>query len=342
MDDSDPDAIRNTKFEHEHGSRRFGLRETALTVLIVAVGLLLFAGGSIRRAAEQIAPGPARDVAMALTEPAGWLADELPFDGWADDATAWLSPDEDLGGGEGFVQAATQTGPSERPLVTPDSFDPGELGARAAKLPLKRLLVTGDSLAMPLDVELARRLAGSDVRVDRDAHVGTGISKSALLDWAKLSAQQAEELQPDAVVIFIGANEGFPLDFGAGRRADCCGPEWASAYANRVRLMMDTYRRTGSARVYWLLLPTPRDPERAEIARTVNAAIRVAAQPYRAQVRVLDLASIFTPGWRYRAAMLIGGKDTIVRESDGIHLNDAGARVAADHVLEAITRDFTR
>ena len=106
--------------------------------------------------------------------------------------------------------------------------------------------------------------------------------------------------------------------------------------------MMDTYRRTGAARVYWLLLPTPQDPDRAEIARAVNAAIRVAAQPYRAQVRVLDLPSIFTPGWRYRAAMLIGGKETIVRESDGIHLNDAGARVAADHVLEAITRDFTR
>ena len=137
MDDSDPDAIRNTKFEHEHGSRRFGLRETAFTVLIVALGLLLFAGGSIRRAAEQIEPGTARDVAMALSEPAGWLADELPFNGWAEDATAWLSPDEDLGGGEGFVQAATQTGPAERPLVTPDSFAPGELGAQAAKLPLK-------------------------------------------------------------------------------------------------------------------------------------------------------------------------------------------------------------
>ena len=44
---------------------------------------------------------------------------------------------------------------------------------------------------MPLDVELARRLTGDDVKVDRDAHVGTGISKSALLDWAKLSAEQA-------------------------------------------------------------------------------------------------------------------------------------------------------
>jgi len=342
MDDSDPNAISNTKFEHERGSRRFGLLEAAFVVFVVALGLLLFTGGSIRRAAEQIEPGTARDIAMALSEPAGWAADELPFNGWAEDATAWLSPDEDLGGGEGFVQAAAHTGAAERPLVTPDSFAPGELGASAEKLPLKRLLVTGDSLAMPLDVELARRLTGDDVKVDRDAHVGTGISKSALVDWAKLSAEQAQELQPDAVVLFIGANEGFPLDFGAGRRADCCGPEWASAYANRVRLMMDTYRRTGAARVYWLLLPAPQDPERAEIARAVNAAIRVAAQPYRAQVRVLDLPSIFTPGWRYRAAMLIGGRETIVRESDGIHLNDAGARVAADHVLEAIGRDFAR
>ena len=133
MDDSDPNAISKTKFEHEHGSRRFGLRETAFVVLVVALGLLLFTGGSIRRAAEQIEPGTARDVAMALSEPAGWAADELPFDGWAEDATAWLSPDEDLGGGEGFVQAAAQTGAAERPLVTPGFLRPGRAGRAAPR-----------------------------------------------------------------------------------------------------------------------------------------------------------------------------------------------------------------
>jgi hypothetical protein len=57
---------------------------------------------------------------------------------------------------------------------------------------------------------------------------------------------------------------------------------------------------------------------------------------------VLDLNALFTPGERYRAAMQIDGRDTIVREPDGIHLNTAGARVAAQHALAAIDADFTR
>jgi hypothetical protein len=51
---------------------------------------------------------------------------------------------------------------------------------------------------------------------------------------------------------------------------------------------------------------------------------------------------VFTPGARYRAAMPVGGREQIVRESDGIHLNATGANVLADIVLGAIDRDFTR
>ena len=104
--------------------------------------------------------------------------------------------------------------------------------------------------------------------------------------------------------------------------------------------MMNTYRQGGAARVYWLTLPLPRGGERQEIARAVNAAIEVAAQPYRAQVRVLDMTTLFTPGGRYRDAMDVDGRRRIVREADGIHLNQAGAELAADAVQAALRRDF--
>jgi hypothetical protein len=107
-----------------------------------------------------------------------------------------------------------------------------------------------------------------------------------------------------------------------------------------VRRMMNTYRRGGRARVYWLTLPAPRERDRQEIARAVNAAIEVGAQPYRAQVRVLDMEEIFTPGGDYRDAMEVEGRRQIVREPDGIHLNGRGAGIAADAVLEAIRQDF--
>jgi hypothetical protein len=126
-----------------------------------------------------------------------------------------------------------------------------------------------------------------------------------------------------------------------GRDVQCCGVDYAAIYASRVRQMMNTYRQAGAARVYWLTLPTPRDPARQKIARTVNAAISVAAQPWRSQVRVFDTVAIFTPGARYRDAMPINGADKIVRESDGIHLNQTGSSHLADLLLPVIDRDFT-
>ena len=174
----------------------------------------------------------------------------------------------------------------------------------------------------------------------REPHLGTGISKSFVVDWAQLAAAQVRKQRPDAVVVFIGANEGFPLPGADGESVECCGPEWAAAYANRVRRMADTYRRGGAARVYWVTVPTPRDPDRRLIARTVNAAIAVATAPWRAQVRVIETVPIFAPEG-YRDAMTVRGEQTIVRESDGIHLNEAGASVLADALLSRINRDHT-
>ena len=325
--------------EPPRGQRRRA-RDALIVVFLSVVVLVLFEGSSVRQAGQDLQPGLERDVVRAAGEPAGWLADRLPFDEWGDDALAFLE-DEGSGDSGGFGDAP-RADAAAVPAVSPDSFDPVELGAKAEQpRALDTLLVTGDSLAMPLDVEMARRLAETDeqVEVERDPHVGTGISKTGLLDWGRLSAQQVSEREPDATVVFIGANEGFPMPGTNGDELECCGPEWAAEYAYRVRRMMNTYRQRGDARIYWLTLPLPRDRDFQEVARSVNAAIRVAAQPYRAQVRVLDMTALFTPSG-YRDAMEVDGRRQVVRDPDGIHLNSTGAELAADVVLEAIRRDF--
>jgi lysophospholipase L1-like esterase len=319
---------------------RLRSRDALLTVLVAVVLLALFEGPSVRAAGEEMQPGWERSVVLAVGKPTGWLADLLPLH--KIDLFGWIATDDSSGGGQGFVDnpgSTRQQGPV--PPVSPDSFDPGALGAKARPpRPLKTLLVTGDSLAMPLDLHVARKLAGQGVRVLREPHIGTGVSKSGFVDWGKLSGQQVKKDKPDAIVVFIGANEGFDFKGNGGRKVLCCGPEWAAIYAFRVRRMMNTYRQRGTARVYWLTLPLPRDRVRQEVARAVNAAIDVASVPYRSSARVLDMEPIFTPGGRYRDAMSVNGRDKIVRDPDGIHLNDTGAEVAAGVVLDAVKRDF--
>jgi lysophospholipase L1-like esterase len=325
------------------GARRFRARDALIAVAIAAIVLVLAAGGSIKKAGEEMSPGIGRDVVLAIGRPAAWVAGGLPFHSAAHTLTAWLSPGSGVIGNAGSFAAASSQSTGAIPPVTPDAFTPAQIGApQPTRRRLRSLLVTGDSMSQPLDLDLARTLDPEGVTVTRDPHIGTGISKSILVDWGRVATSQVRQFHPDAVVVFIGANEGFSMAGPGGRQVSCCGAEWAAIYANRVRRMMNTYRQHGVARVYWLTLPTPRDPARAKISQVVNAAVEVAAEPWRDQIRVIDTVPEFTPDGHYRDAITIAGQPTIVRQSDGIHLNDAGSALAEKLVLAAVDQDFTR
>jgi len=322
--------------------RRFSARDALVAIGICALLLVLFEGPSIKRGGEKMDDGLWKQALLAVGKPADAFGDVVPLPEIGDELTGWLSPDGESGGPGSFEATAAGAGePGEIPPVTEDYFDPRALGEETPEpRELDTVLVTGDSLAMPLDAELARRLSDQGIEVLRDPKIGTGISKAEIGDWGSISVQQTEDEEPDAIVIFIGANEGFPMPKAGGGTVDCCGADWAAEYATRARQMMDTYRQEGEARVYWLTLPLPRDDGRQDVARVVNEAIRVASQPFRVHVRVLDMTELFTPGDKYRDSMEIDGEDRIVRESDGIHLNDEGAELAADRVLDALGSDF--
>jgi hypothetical protein len=341
-----PDHIDDNLMERfdRDGARRFRARDALIAVAIAVVVLVLSQGASIKTAGEEMSPGIGRDIVLAIGRPAASLASGLPFHSAARTLTAWIAPGNGVIGNAGsFVSATSQGSASAVPPVTPDAFTPAQIGAPSpARRRLRTLLVTGDSMSQPLDLDLARTLDPEGVKVTRDPHIGSGISKSVLVDWGKLASSQVRQFHPGAVVVFIGANEGFSMPGPGGAQVNCCGAEWAAIYAGRVRAMMNTYRQNGVARVYWLTLPTPRDPARAKISLVVNAAEAVAAEPWRDQVRIVDTVPMFTPGGRYRDSITIAGQPTIVRQSDGIHLNDVGSSLAEKLVLAAVDQDFTR
>ena len=312
-------------------------RQAIVLVLLTALVLLVCAGDSVRNAGEELEDGPVKTMVLAVGEPAGWIADTLPFAAIADGVTGWVSSEDDLGSAGGGFGAPAPAGTG------------GETGAGAARVapeafggtrePLRSLLVTGDSMAQPLDAVLARRTADAEVRTRRDAKVGTGISKTDIVDWGKLAGEQVAQQPADAVIVFLGANEGFPMPVG-GKDVECCSPAWAAEYATRTRAVIEAYRRGGAKRVYWLTLPAPRDAERAKITRVVNSAIRVAAAGFGAPVQVVEAAELFTPGFRYADALDVAGRERLVRDPDGIHLNERGAELLADRLLERLGRDF--
>jgi lysophospholipase L1-like esterase len=309
---------------------RFSGLQAVLSIGLCTLLLLVLAGGAVREAADELEPGIGRDIVEAVGGPAGWVSDRLPLEEPRRDALAFLSPDDELSGA-GFDEGGGQQGVEV-------------VGAPEQGAELDTLLVTGDSLSTPLDNEIAQQLAdeGSDVRVVRDPRLGTGISNTDIVDWAALSETQAASEEPDAVVMFIGANEVYPMPGPDGALVECCGPEWESILRSRIDRVMDNYTGEGDTRVYWLNLPTQRDPARRQITDAVNRSIAEAAAEHGDAVRVVDMVPTFTPDGSYTDSIRIGGEDTIVRESDGIHLNEEGSALAAEIVLEAIDRDFSR
>ena len=333
------DDSQMNRFDRE-GVRRTRAREAVKAIAISAVVLIVFSGDSIRAAGEEMSPGIEKDVVSAIGAPAGWIADHTPLADVNEEVTAGLSPDADLGAG-GFNSVDATGATSEIPPVTTDYFDPAALGLEPEEAgELGTILVTGDSLSTPLDQEISRRLSPEGVEVIQDPHLASGISNEAIVDWGQLSTAQVKEHSPDAVVMFMGANEGYDFEGPDGETVKCCGADWAAIYATRARQMANTYRQDGNARLYWLTIPTPRDPDRQEVATVVNEAIEVALQPWRSQARVLDTNPTFAPDGDYTDSIEVDGESTIVREGDGIHLNDVGSEIAADQVLEAVERDF--
>ena len=195
------------------------------------------------------------------------------------------------------------------------------------------VLATGDSMIQRLDRFLARRLRRLGVQMRSDAHPATGISKPSALNWVAQARRQAASA-PDVVVMFIGANDAFTMGAAA-----CCGRAWIAAYARRAGRMMTAYARGGRTRVLWLLLPTPREGFFRQSFPAVNAALRRAASKRRRDVRIVDLVEVFSPGGRYRTWIRVGDREVGVRQSDGVHLSDQGASIAANVVIRTLREE---
>lgn len=228
--------------------------------------------------------------------------------------------------------ACTQIHPAAGALSSPTRSARRPLFTR---LPRLRLLATGDSMIQIIDGYLKQRvgrLRGATVR--SDAHIGSAISKPGQLDWVRKARGQSSGFKPDVTVMFLGANDGFPL--GGAR---CCDEPWVAAYARRVEAMMRSYLRGGRSYVYWLTLPTPRRAEFVRIYSRVNAAVKRAARRVGGGVRVIDIARVFTPGGRFRQRITFRGKTITARQADGVHLSTAGASVAATLIIDRLRAD---
>ena len=262
---------------------------------------------------------------VTLGRPVSWRAVVT----WRDGGPCEIEPDP---------LACVQTLPPSG-AASVDSSPPPRPPALAPRGGGLRLLATGDSMIQVVDDDLKADLGRRAAAVRSDARIGTGISKLAKLDWIRIARRQASGFKPDVTIMFLGANDGFPMRTPSGRRVECCAGGWVGEYARRVASMMRAYVRGGRSLVYWLTLPTPRRGDFARVYRAVNGAIGRAAARVGDRARVIDLVAVFTPGDRFRETIAFRGRTVPARQKDGVHLSPAGAAIAATLVVERLRAD---
>ncbi len=209
-----------------------------------------------------------------------------------------------------------------------DTIAVGVRKAAPRKL-LPKVLATGDSTMQSVGAALSDELGDTAAFV---SDVRPGLELSGANDWAPIATSQAASVRPNVTVLSIGANEGLPV-LGVDGVHNCCDAGWSAEYQRRMQATMRTYARKGLGRVLVLTIPAPRDPRRAAVVATVNAAIVAAGLALGVEVLRMDL--LFSPNG-YQDAIRYDGRDVAVRDADGVHLNAAGARIAAHAVAQAI------
>jgi uncharacterized protein len=302
---------------------------------VVVIALLvaaLFNSEAIVRAGESMQGGTTRDVVLSVARPlddvAGAVGLHLPRQGFdkAFGQEAKTAEGTELEQGSTAILRPNKRKDTRQSFVQPTPTKPVEV------------FVTGDSQALFIGELLTDELPDDLFNVEVMPRNATGLTNPEFFNWEINAQQEIGARKPDAVVMVIGANDGFNVLGEDGQLYGPQDPEWETEYARRAAVVMRELGSNGKRPVYWLPPPTARDPDFNTIYKTQNRAIEQAARAVPG-ARYVDIYNTINNG-RYSDELKIDGRRVLARQSDGVHFNREGAIVPTRLVLEAMAKDY--
>jgi hypothetical protein len=332
-----------------------GRRQQPAGVVLVAIvvglalGTLLNAG-SLLKTAERQPLGATRSLAMGVMEPVAEVADLVQLDLPRDlmDRALGRAPAEPETGEEKpptILQpvntSTSTTSPTAGSSTTTTAAIPaGDLQTPTQDDPMF-LWVIGDSF-----MELAGPALVNDsfdtgvVESEVDFRFISGLVRSDYFDWPAHIESRMPQLQPEAVVVMFGGNDGQPI-WQDGREIQPDTPEWLEIYSELVGEAMDTILDGGAERVYWLGLPIMRNDEFTQRVIGFNEAYAAEAAE-RPRVTYVSLFDLFKDENGEYSTFLRdeGGGLQGMRSDDGAHFTWPGAYRLSGYVLGVVAEDF--
>jgi hypothetical protein len=228
------------------------------------------------------------------------------------------------------ASSASPVVPSTTVVTAPDGLAPLAVPTQSAPL---RLLVVGDSLGIDFGQPLVNDLAATDVvSAVLDGHIDTGLSRPDYFNWQTELGHDLTTYQPQAIVVFIGAND--PQNFMEGSTSVSYGtPAWNADYAKRVDAFMAAAAGSG-ARVLWVGMPPMADPTLNAKMEDLNTVDQSQAAQYRGVTYFASWPVLSNPQGGYTAFLPnAAGNEVQVRDPDGTHLAGPGAQRLSQAVI---------
>jgi hypothetical protein len=331
----------------------------------LAAGLACFAvwlvldGATLYRSAQDAPLGTRRTVAIDVLRPIADVSKALGLSHVVGSADRAIGRTGNTGSGvlsvEGVVAprhhkspaAARPTpaptspsisGPSPTtPVTAPDGLAP--LAAPTQSAPL-RLLVVGDSLGIDFGQPFVNDLAATDVvSAVLDGHIDTGLSRPDYFNWPTELQHDITQYQPEAVVVFIGAND--PQSFMDGSTSLTYGtPAWNAAYGRRVGAFMAEAADSG-ARVLWVGMPPMADAGLNGEMENLNDIAQSQAAMHKGVTYFASWSVLGNAQGHYTAFLPdASGNEVQVREPDGTHIAEPGAQLLSQAAITFMSHEW--
>ena len=328
------------------------------SAVIAAVSCLLLAtlltSGKIVEIAERQEFGPTRDRQLAIAERvdrvANFLSLNRPYD-WIRDirgsgdaaavridtidevaADAGLDEPDPVGGDDGDASGDDDPVTSSSTSTTTTTTVPvGPLRTVADDAPLT-VFVGGDSQAEYLAQAITTE---SDFALDVEVQheISTSLARPDYFNWPARLQEVDTELDPEAVVLFIGANDHQDMADSDGNRLVEGTAEWSAEWQRRLAITFDLLEQDGR-HVFWVTQPPMRDGALDDGIDEINA---LAAEVIDARdfVTAIDIWPLFGGDGGYRQRVTgPDGAEIRARIDDGVHLTRSAASWVADMVFD--------
>ena len=331
-------------------ARLYTLPDLALLLGTVVVCLFLLESEGLLTWAQRMEVSAAQASAVSVLRTANELLKSLGFTRprevtmqLGDRLAQWLGAEADplLAGGWRDSKPLSNSAPEPVQIDEKEGLEPSDEASPSeptteTEATGAAVLLLGDSMmAGSLSSAIALSLARDPKpRLVRAVQTATGLTRPDVFDWMKVLPPLLEREKPALVICSLGANDATNIREG-DRLIEFGHAGWRSAYAGRVKAMMQALTARG-ARVLWLGLPPMRNASFSERARHLNFIFAQAAREV-AGVEYLDVEMLVARDGEYVTFIRNSeGRFVRVRMDDGIHYAPAGAKLISRWLVDWI------